>query len=66
MRTCETMLEFTSPINKKKFQRACGNRVLRFVDQQPDNQCYACYERLEPEGFGYGVYVDPNDGGVPK
>lgn len=48
--------------------KVCGNRVLRFVDPQPDDQCWSCYEKLEDQGgFDLGHdYKDTNDGGVPK
>lgn len=49
-------------------EKPCGNRVLRFVDVQRDDQCYRCYEIVEDfGGFDAGYhYTDPNNGGVPK
>lgn len=64
MKSCKTPLKH--PDGKIK---PCGNRVLSFVDPQPEDQCYACYKKVEdaqpPFGKNHG-YEDRNDGSVPK
>lgn len=66
MKNCTTLLAVKEPDGTVK-ERPCWNRVIPFVDPQPADQCYRCYESLEAPKFDTGVqWKDKNDGGVPK
>lgn len=66
MKNCTTIRGFVQP-DKSVKERPCGNRVIPFVDQQPADQCFACYSDLEEPKFDTGVkWIDRNDGGTPK
>jgi hypothetical protein len=51
---------------KENRARPCGNRVISFVVDQPDDECYACHKRDDMKFDPGSGWTDRNNGGVPK